>query len=190
MSASAAPQTVDRSLSVRLMRIERRRVDAKLSTGSLIALAGYSASHYRAALAGKAAPRIETVVRLERALGSLLAGKNATTADEPLLRAVYSGFVTALASAEGVDPADVHAQDPRKGATADRAWRRIAQVRQAAIYLTNTTLGVRQSRLAELLGLTPAAICLGLRSVEDRRDDPAFAALLDRIAGAVMGGGL
>jgi len=38
----------------------------------------------------------------------------------------------------------------------------------------NTGFDIKQMKLAALLGLTPAAVCLALKDVEDRRDDPAF----------------
>jgi hypothetical protein len=180
--------TVHGSLSerrLRLHQIEQRRAGAHLSTVSLSSAAGVGRQTYLDALAGRAIPRPGTLFRLEMALASLLAERRAAAPDTLLIRATYGGFVLAVAERLGVRPTDVHAQDPRRGATADPEWRRLAQVRQAAIYLTNVALGVKQSRLADALGLTPAAICLGLRSVEGRREDPAFDRMLEEIGAAV-----
>jgi len=154
---------------------------------ALAVRAGVAPSAYRRAIKGRTGIRPTTLRRLEAALAALRSERRAVREpDTILIRAVYGGFVASIAVHMGVRPDDVHAQDPRLGATADPEWRRLAQVRQAAIYLTNTVVDVRQARLAHVLGLTPAAVCLGLRSVEDRRDDPDFDALLERLTADVV----
>lgn len=178
-------ETPDR-LQRRADAIEIVRLEICVPVAALCAAAGISTRTYSRHVAGGACgPAV--LAKLERALASL---RSRRPTDEALLiRATYGGFVVALCREDGTDPAAVHAQDPRRGATADPEWRRIARLRQAAIYLTNTAIVVKQRRLAAVLGLEPAAICLGLKSVEDRRDDPAFDRLLDRLAGEVMGEG-
>lgn len=164
------------------IEVERLRLGA--SVAELCAAAGLSARSYtRHVSAGGCRPA--ALVKLENGLAVLK--RRGRVDDALLIRATYGGFVAALARDAGVEPADVHAQDPQLTATFSRTWRAIANLRQAAIYLTNTAIVVKQRRLADVLGLTPAAVCLALKSVEDRRDDPAFDALLDRIARDVMG---
>ncbi len=84
-----------------------------------------------------------------------------------------------------MSPAAVHAQDPRRGATADPEWRRLAQVRQAAIYLTNVALASRNRGWLRRSGSPRRRSASALRSVEARREDPAFDRLLDEIGAAV-----
>lgn len=181
-----ARETLQRLLSGTLAEIERQRRALGISSEMLAARAGLSRSTYVRAI-GTASARPATVRRLEAALAALRSERRAVREpDTILIRAVYGGFVASIAVHMGVRPDDVHAQDPRLGATADPEWRRLAQVRQAAIYLTNTVVDVRQARLAHVLGLTTAAVCLGLRSVEDRRDDPDFDALLERLTADVV----
>jgi hypothetical protein len=83
-----------------------------------------------------------------------------------------------------LDPVEVKAFDPQRGATASKDWRQAAHARQLAIYLVNTSGGVQQRTIAAALDLTPAAICLALKSVSDRRgdnDDSDIAKMLDEL---------
>lgn len=106
------------------------------------------------------------------------------TETDALTRPLYRATLGHVAAAMGVDADEVVAQDHRRGATADPRYRLLAQARQATIYLLNQGVdseAVRQRRLADMLGMTPAGVCLAIRSVEDRRDDPAFDALMRRL---------
>jgi chromosomal replication initiation ATPase DnaA len=107
--------------------------------------------------------------------------------DETLMLATYGGFLVTVCPHYGVTPQEVRATSPQRGATADKRWQACAHARQAAIYLTNTALGVQQHRLARALGLTRAAVCLAIRSVEDRRDDKAFDALMVEAQAMITG---
>ncbi|PPQ39354.1 hypothetical protein SAMN06265338_103197 [Rhodoblastus acidophilus] len=91
-----------------------------------------------------------------------------------LTRWAYAGALERTARFYGVTPEQVAETSPQRGATADAHWRACSHARQAAIYLVNTGAGIGQAKIAALLGLTPAAVCLALKDVEDRRDDPAF----------------
>ncbi|OCC01818.1 hypothetical protein BA190_26770 [Labrys sp. WJW] len=104
-----------------------------------------------------------------------------------LMEASYGAFLTAIAPRLGVTPTQVWAADPRRGATADKHWLACSHVRQAAIYLAHTMVGIPQRAIARTVGLTEAAVCLACRSVEQRRDDPNFDRLLDQAAHDVTG---
>lgn len=131
---------------------------------------------------GLQTPSAKLIARLTAALTGFVA----PVSDEVLL-ATYGGMLVAIAPHYGVTPAQVRAVSPQSGATGNVHWRACAHARQAAIYLANTALGLSQKRLALALGLTPAAVCLALRSVEDRRDDAAFDAALQAAQLAVTG---
>lgn len=172
---------------LRIASLEKKRKAQRLSQGRLADQAGISESTYRRVL--KSADQVSPALldRLERALAHLLQVPRVDLLEKALVLSAYRGFVAVLCDHFHVTPADVEDADPRAGATADPHWRACAHVRQAAIYLTNTALGLKQRRLAEVLALTPAAVCLALQAVEDRRDDPDFDAVLRRAAKTIAG---
>lgn len=101
--------------------------------------------------------------------------------------ATIDGFLSAVCRHLGLDFAAVKASDPKRGATANRTWRTESHARQLALYLANQLCGIPQAELARAAGLTPAAVCLALKAVEDRRDDPTFDALVQAISRDVTG---
>lgn len=171
----------------RVAALEETRSVAGVSQAVLSLQANISDRTYRTIVASPAHAKPAVLGRLERALDRLTRAPKFEALEAELIASTYRGFVAVLAPDLGVSVADVDAADPRSGATADPHWRACAHVRQAAIYLTNTSLGVRQRRLAEVLGLTPAAVCLALQSVEDRRDDPELSEALRRAARIITG---
>lgn len=72
--------------------------------------------------------------------------------------------------------ADPHANRPR-----DLNWLAAMHVRQVAIYVLNTEAAVRGADLAKALGVSKQAISKTLKAMEDKRDEPAFDALLNRV---------
>lgn len=150
--------------------------------------AGFSLKYMQRARGRDVKP--EHISRLRAALRQLSSANPAKAAsiDDTLVVATYNSFLVHLASALGHDVVAIRAQLQREGqCTADKAWRAASHVRQAAIYLTNTALGVPQFRLARALDLTAAAVCLAIRAVEDRRDDPGFDAILNTTEQLVTG---
>lgn len=166
--------------------IEERRLAAGLSVTELARRAGITAYWYRTLRRRRSSPKSSVLRKLDRAFD---APPSFAVSEVARARSMWGAMVMALAEGHGVTAADVVASDPRAGKTADRTWSACARVRQAAIYLVVTKFGVPQRRLAEALDLTPAAVCLALKAVEDRRDDPAFDAALDRAARMITGGG-
>lgn len=187
MSAALHMQTLSAdALARRADAVELGRLKLGATISALCASAGVNASSYvRNVVQGRPTP--STLAKLEAGLAVLRRASAAPDGTAILIRATYGGFLAAICRALGLDPLAAHAQDPRAGATGSAQWRALAHARQAAIYLANVALAVTQRRLAEALGLTPAAICLALRSVEARRDDPAFDALLDRLQAEITG---
>lgn len=171
----------------RIAVLEKKRQAQKLTQARLADQAGMSESTYRRMIKSPGQASGGLIDSLERALLHLLQGSRVDLIEEVLIKSTYRGFVAVLCDHFHVTPDDVEEADPRAGATADPHWRACAHVRQAAIYLTNTALGLKQRRLAEVLELTPAAVCLALRAVEDRRDDPDFDMALRRAAKTITG---
>jgi hypothetical protein len=171
----------------RLALLEEKRKKAKVPQALLASMAAMSLRSYTYLLADPDRAATAIVDRLERAFDRLGKAPRTDLLEVELVRATYRGFVVVLCDHFDVTPDDVAGADPRAGATADPHWRACAHVRQAAIYLTNTALGLKQRRLAEVLELTPAAVCLALQAVEDRRDDPEFDAAIRRAARTITG---
>lgn len=182
---SALPVSVR---SARVKAIEQVRQAHGISQNKLAAEAGLSRTWYQTILADPCRASEAVLSRLASALRRLREGQRQ---DEAMLAALvgatYGGFLAAVCTEQGLDVAAVRAADPRAGRTADPVWRSGARARQLAVYLTNISLGVQQRVLARAVGLTPAAICLGLKTIEDLRDDPAIDALIERCARAVTG---
>lgn len=115
---------------------------------------------------------------------------------------IYNRYLAIVCSYQGLALADVQRQLSRtiheasraggeatiRGGVAtgpairpDRAWLQAVYARQLAVYLTNTVHEVKQKMLAQITGLTPAAIFLALRSIEDLRDHKAYDVMIERI---------
>lgn len=96
-----------------------------------------------------------------------------------LTKATYNVVLAMVAAMHGAELAEVQAQLARTGEpNIDKRWRQAADIRAQAIYLVNTALNVEQHFLARASGLTPAAVCLALRRIEDRRDEPQIERLI------------
>lgn len=172
--------------TVGLSAFEALRVAAGFSRAAVARAAGVSVSWYCEIASTPDRATVAFVKRLRAGLARLKQEVARELSDD-LLLATYGGFLAAISPFYGVTPCQVRATSAQAGATADKHWRACAHARQAALYLTNTALGVGQKRLALALGLTPAAVCLALRSVEDRRDDASFDAALSAAQLAVTG---
>lgn len=164
--------------------VERLRVSLDVPQHRLADAAGISDRTYRRYVAGRAKASPAMVARLNRALDRVgLVEPKLDERTRALMLATWRAFVGELlpiGAGVGVTLDDVVASDPRRGATADPKWRACRRIAQAGIYLLATAFDdISQRRLAELFDLTPAAICLALRAVEDARDDPAFEAAIE-----------
>lgn len=66
---------------------------------------------------------------------------------------------------------------------------RVAEARQAAMYLTHVIFSVSLSETGRVFGRDRTTAAYACRTVEDRRDDPAFDRLLDELAQMLDGAG-
>jgi len=102
-------------------------------------------------------------------------------------RQIYQTYLAAVCQHQDLRPQEVERQLARPGKpNIDTQWRRAVYARQLAFYLANTSHNVPQKLLAEAAGITPAAVCMALRAIEDLRDHRAFDVRVDAIA-AEMG---
>jgi hypothetical protein len=171
--------------------IETARQQARIMQVELARAAGLSESTYRRIIRDpdRCSPtQIKQIVGAFRRLAD-----RAPPSDESavLMRSLYRLALGHVATALGVCPDEVMAQDHRRGATANAHYRQLATARQITIYLVNTGIAadaVRQRRLAEMLGMTPAGVCLAIRAIEGRRDDPDFDQLITRLEAHLQGG--
>lgn len=83
-----------------------------------------------------------------------------------------------VCEALGLDPRQVAAMPHYPCRTSSPAWLAAADARRLAIYLLNTVYDVRQHAIARAVGLTPAAVCTALHTVEDARDHAGFEAVI------------
>jgi hypothetical protein len=108
------------------------------------------------------------------------AGERCTVAQA---RAHYETFLAAVCARQGLTPKEVKRQLARPGRpNFDTQWRRAVYARQLALYLANTVHNVPQVRLADVTGLTKAAVCLALQAIEDLREDRAFDRNVETVA--------
>ena len=94
------------------------------------------------------------------------------------LRAHYRAFLHQLGFELSVSEGELRSPSPRGQA---------AVARHAAWYLLSTEFAVRPARIADLFGVTRAAVTQALQAIEDRRDDPAFDRALETIGARIMG---
>lgn len=98
-------------------------------------------------------------------------------------REIYQTYLAAVCLHQGLRPREIERQLARPGKpNVDTEWRRAAYARQLALYLANTSHNVPQTLLAEAAGLTPAAVCMALKAIEDLRDIRSFDARVDIVA--------
>jgi hypothetical protein len=166
--------------------------DAKRSLGlsdyALCQEAGvHCSTYYRLKKNPEMNAGVATFRRLWAAIERLRRGRASEDVPRPILAQAFKSYLVAAAMAEGLSLEDVLVFDPHENRPRDPAWLRISRVRQAAIYLTVTEHNVAGGRLADAVGVSKQAISKSLGAVEDRRDDPAWDALLDRIPQLMKG---
>lgn len=177
--------------AAKIRAIEAARQAYGIAQERLAAEAGIAGSWYRKILVHPDRASDAVLARLSAALKRLNDSRRDDEAlTVALVEATYGGFLAAVCRELGLDVAAVRALDPatqRRGRHASAAERRGAMARQLAVYLTNVSIGVRQRLLARVVGVTPAAVCQSLRTIEDLRDDPEMDALIEACAREVTG---
>lgn len=71
---------------------------------------------------------------------------------------------------------------PQSVVAATRGPRANAHARQAAMYLAHVALGISLTAVGLVFGRDHSTVAHGCQRVEDRRDDPAFDALISELA--------
>jgi hypothetical protein len=120
-------------------------------------------------------------------------------------RLMYRTYLAAVCEHQGLQPAEVErqlarpVQEIRRGVfvqpgacgyriLVDRDWKAAVYARQLALYLANTSDNIPQALLAQATGLTPAAVCIALRAIEDLRDHGDYDALVELVAAQMAAG--
>lgn len=142
--------------------IERKRRRLGISQSQLASFAGVNRSHYSDIVHRKKEPRRDTVAKLRHALSRY---ENGRAEAQPAM--IYRLCLLYVCQVEHVDFENVLAQDPKRRATFDPAWKRAADAREKALYVSHTICGVPQRQLAAAAGVTPAAVSLAMGRVED-----------------------
>lgn len=147
--------------------IEAERKRLKIPVAKLCHTAGIASRTYERIRGHARCPRGDTIAKLTAALSQLKRGEKArATASRTLFRLVLGQ----LALNAGMDVAEVLAHDPQQKATADPRWMEIAKLRDLACYMLNAVLGLPNAEVARAAGVTPPAITMALRKVEDKRE--------------------
>lgn len=175
-----APAALEEHPIARLRASVREK---KLAAAPVIAALGISARQWYY-ICNDPDLATEAMQRKARRLLAEISGDPAALAlDQGSIFNQYWLLAVIAARALGVDLECVKRHPPKSKATANPEYLAAARVRELALYLANTSLGIRQHRLAKALGVTPAAICRICRKVEDQRDDDVFDRLVDALEG-------
>lgn len=163
--------------------LDRARCQARLAVERVAAAAGISSRFYLRLRTGERTASPKTLQKIKAAIARCKRGDmRAREGERALIAATYGGFLSCICGLTGLDLDKVRAADPKRGSSLGKHGEglQIARARMLAIYLTNTAVDVPQRRLAELIGVSPAAICLAIQTIEDLRDeDPKFTALIE-----------
>ncbi len=177
LAESAAPKGGATTLSAHIAKL---RKDLGLTQQAVAAAAGVSIAGLRK-IEGGAQPRRETLDRLRAALG--LPVQPAAPPPAPLqparIHALYAGALAIIARHYGVAPEEALTRGGEER-TGSASWRAAAHARQAALYLVHAVAECGQSEIARAVGISKVAVHQAVRSVEDRRDDPAFDRAMDQ----------
>jgi transcriptional regulator with XRE-family HTH domain/DNA-binding XRE family transcriptional regulator len=171
-----------------LAEIEERRQALGIAKAALARAAGIAASYYSYFLLGnRVQPRPDMIARLRMALERLRRGQVSNSNRDYAVAVSYRLAVALAADALQVDAGLVHRSDPGRRATHSASWMSAAEVRRLACYLLNVGIGFTQADTARAAGLTKQGVCEAVRAIEDRREDPAFEALVEKLTTAIMG---
>lgn len=165
-----------------IWQIERKRRQLKLSASQLSALAGINPNHYSTLVARKANPKASTIANLRLALARHARGGAALP---PFL--IYRLCLLYVCQAENANLVAVLAQDPTRRATQDPDWMRAAEIRGKALYIAHNYCSVPQKQLAEVVGISTAAVSQAMGRVEDGfevDDHPLFQTIETAIGGS------
>lgn len=168
--------------------IEAKRAAIGVSCQRLERVAGLSTGRYWRLLNTDTAPREGTLSSLALALNRIEANRDCDTTERArLIDMILRVLIALVCEIEGVDAATVHMQDPQKRATQSEDWMRAARIRETVCGLANGALGIKQAQLAAAAGVSPPAMLGRINRYVDRRDEPGFDMLMDRLESAIRG---
>jgi hypothetical protein len=160
-------------------QLQKKIWEAGSSVSAVCRRANVDERHFQRSLLGEKTASRWFIRRCELALASLVSGEGMPAEpSEIYLRGCYRAFWHQLAGELGLAEGEPFQRQPTGPA---------ALARHGAWYLLSTEFAVRPARIADLFGVTRAAVTQALQAIEDRRDDPAFDAALDRIGARIMG---
>jgi transcriptional regulator with XRE-family HTH domain len=169
--------------------IDQQRRAAGLSMEVFCRNAHVSLLTYKRWKTGKTAkPKLRTLARFKAALAGR--GVGARAANPPSSDLVLQHFNAVLAicsHAAGLPMIDAIRIDTKANRPRNVDWLALMRIRQVAMYIVSTEGNVRGADLARALKISKQAVSKACRSIEDRRDEPAFDALLTRIAELMEG---
>jgi sarcosine oxidase delta subunit len=102
-------------------------------------------------------------------------------------RAIWRLIVFCEAYRAGIDPEYVFKLRNADRRTANKHWRAANGCRRMATYIAHTMFGITYSELAEICGISRAAVSQIVHDIEDRREDPKFDGWLSDVQRAVNG---
>lgn len=168
--------------------IDKKRRDLGVGGRRLEQIAGLANGHYSKMETGVCEPRKPTLTQLKIALQRIERNADCDASERSRLVYLLLRAVIALCcELDGFSARDVLNQDMQKRATQDPKWLRASQIRQMALGLANSGLGITPAQLALAVGISRPGMHYLLQRHENMRDDPAFDALIDRLELAIGG---
>lgn len=170
---------------IRIADIEQARIDAGISQQALVNAAGVNLRHYHRYIQGSHDPTPTNFKRLQRALSKISGEPSDLARGGSYVFAAYLPVCALVARDMGVDLKLLHKHPPKTRATGSPEWMTASRIREAAVYLLNTAIGITQVEIARGLGVSSASICQICRKMEEKRDDPDFEELISRLESEV-----
>jgi hypothetical protein len=179
-----------------LVRLEQLLKKSGFGDGEIMRIAGFGPRYLYNIRSGYRSVTPRTLSRVALAIDRLKraekqdAGERETDGATPYKSSVAAQYRLALAlvaSVTGQRVGDILDADPNKRATADAVWLRASQARRLALYVANQYLNVPQAALAKAARMTKSAVSIAMKELEDMRDQPDVARVLDLVEGAFQG---
>jgi len=168
-------------MALNFLEIDNRRQAAGVSVYGLCQKAHVSPLTYRRLKTQRTKrPWPSTLARLDAALGGQRVAPPRKLSSEQI-RPYFNLVLAYCCRAAGLSHFDIVATDPHANRPRDLNWLAAIHARQVAIYVLNTESNIRCTDIAKALGVTKQAISKTLKAMEDKRDEPAFEALMQRI---------
>lgn len=164
--------------------IERERKKLKISVAQLCRAAGVSVRCYERIRSGKREARGDTIAKLNAGFASLKRGDKGHATEG---RMIFRLVLAQLAREKGIDVQAALTHNPQQKATASEEWMKITELRDQTCYLLNTVAGMSNAAVARAAGVTPPAITVAIRKVEDKREaHPELEAVFSMFEAAVQ----